>query len=90
MNMEKYYKNKKIIDGELDQNQVMLDIEKGKYFGLNPVGKRIWDLLDKPLTFDEITDALLKEYQVNKETCVSELNSFINKAINYGILEKRE
>lgn len=88
--MEKYYKNKNIIDGELDQNQVMLDIEKGKYFGLNPVGKRIWDLLDKPLTFDEITDALLKEYQVNKETCVSELNSFINKALSYGILEKSE
>lgn len=90
MNMEKYYKNKNIIDGELDQNQVMLDIEKGKYFGLNPVGKRIWDLLDQPKTFDEITDNLLKEYQVDKQICVDELDHFIKKAITYGILEKRE
>lgn len=88
--MEKFYKNQNIIDGELDQNQVMLDLEKGKYLGLNPVGKRIWDLLDQPQTFDEITNTLLKEYQVDKDTCVNELNSFIKKAITYGILEKRE
>lgn len=87
--MEKFYKNQNIIDGELDQNQVMLDLEKGKYLGLNPVGKRIWDLLDQPQTFDEITNTLLKEYQVDKDTCVNELNSFIDKALKYGIIEKR-
>lgn len=46
--MEKYGRNPNIIDGELQDNQVMMHIEKGKYFGLNPIGKRIWELIAEP------------------------------------------
>ena len=52
--MEKYSRNQQIIDGELDDNQVMMHLEKGKYFGLNPLGKRIWELIEKPKSFSEI------------------------------------
>ena len=52
--MEKYSRNQQIIDGELDDNQVMMHLEKGKYFGLSPLGKRIWELIEKPKSFSEI------------------------------------
>lgn len=88
--MEKYYRNQQIIDGELDNNQVMMHLDKGKYYGLNPVGKRIWELIELPKSFEEITEALLKEFNVEKSICIQEVKTFIEKAIKYEIIIKSE
>lgn len=88
--MEKYRRNKQILDGELDDNQVMMHLEKGKYFGLNPVGKRIWELIEQPKSYDELIQILLAEYEVSAEQCTQEVQSFLNKAINYDIVVKDE
>ncbi|MFA6009476.1 MAG: PqqD family peptide modification chaperone [Desulfobacteraceae bacterium] len=87
--MEKYSRNIQIIDGELDNEQVMLHIEKGKYLGLNPVGKRIWELIEQPRSFTELTGILLAEYKVTEEQCVQEVQTFLDKAVKYDILIKR-
>lgn len=86
--MEKYFRNQQIIDGELDDNQVMMHLEKGKYFGLNPVGKRVWELLEQPRSLEEIVEALLKEFNVEKQRCINEVGEFLEKALKYDIIEK--
>jgi len=88
--MEVFSKNQQIIDGELDGNQVMMHIEKGKYFGLTPVGKRIWDLVEQPKSFDEITGILLSEYEITKDQCEQEVRQFLDKAVQYNIIIKGE
>ena len=88
--MEKYSRNKQVIDGELDNNQVMMHIEKGKYFGLNPVGKRIWELIEQPKSFQEITSILLSEFEVTEVQCVQEAQAFLDKAVKYDIVIKSE
>ena len=87
--MEKYYRNQQIIDGELDNNQVMMHLDKGKYYGLNPVGKRIWELLETPCSFEEIIEILLGEFSVNRDICISEVQDFLDKSIKYDIIKKR-
>ncbi len=84
--MEKYSRNQQIIDGELDNNQVMMHIEKGKYFGLNPVGKRIWELIEQPKSFSEIAQCLLTEFDVTEEQCTREVKSFLDKAVECDIV----
>ena len=86
--MEKYSRNQQIIDGELDDNQVMMHLEKGKYFGLNPVGKRIWDFIEEPKGFEEITQHLLSEFEVTEEQCNREVKDFLDKAIVFDIITK--
>ncbi|MGD9558530.1 MAG: PqqD family peptide modification chaperone [Mangrovibacterium sp.] len=88
--MEKYSRNEQIIDGELDNNQVMMHLERGKYFGLNPVGKRIWDLIETPKSFEELMNILLKEFEVTQEQCEREIRAFLEKAVRYEIIVKRE
>lgn len=88
--MEKIYKKSELVEGQLDDSQIVMDIERGKYFGLNSLGRKIWELLESPLTLDEIINRLLSEYQVSEEVCYKEVSSFINKAISLGIIEKRE
>ncbi len=88
--MEKYRRNEQIIDGELDDNQVMMHIEKGKYFGLNPVGKRIWELIKEPKSFPEITQNLMSEFDVTEAQCTSEVRDFLDKAVKCDIVQKYE
>lgn len=90
MIMEKYRRNEQIIDGELDNNQIMMHLEKGKYFGLNPVGKRIWELIEQPRTSEELVDTLLSEYNVPEEQCRLEVKNFLEKAIHHDIIRKDE
>jgi hypothetical protein len=88
--MEKYYRNPQIIDGELDDSQVMMHLEKGKYFGLNPVGKKIWDMIEQPKSFDEIITSLLNEFNVEQNRCVNEVKEFLDKAIENDIIKKQQ
>ena len=88
--MEKYSRNQQIIDGELDNNQVIMHIEKGKYFGLNPVGKRIWELIESPKSFPEITQSLMSEFDVTETQCTGEVRDFLDKTVKCDIVEKYE
>ena len=88
--MEKYRRNEQILDGELDDNQVMMHLEKGKYFGLNPVGKRIWELIEEPKSFPEITQNLMSEFDVTEAQCTSEVRAFLDKAVTCDIVKKYE
>lgn len=87
--MEKYYRNTDIIDGEIDDNQVMMHIGRGKYFGLNSVGKRIWTLIEEPKTIEEITEALLLEYLISPDQCKTEVTTFLEKGIECDIIVKK-
>lgn len=46
---------------------VVLDLATGTYFGLDPVGARMWELMGEGKTLREICDRMLEEYEVMRE-----------------------
>jgi len=46
---------------------VILDLASGTYFGLDPVGARIWQLMSEGKTLAEICEVMLAEYEVSRE-----------------------
>jgi len=84
--MTKYIRNSKTISGRLHDELVMMDLDQGKYFSLNPVATRIWDLLDNPTTLHELCEILLKEYQVGFEQCQVEVSEHLNEMITMGLV----
>ena len=46
---------------------VILDLASGTYFGLDPVGARIWGLMGESKTLAEICGQMLEEYEVSRE-----------------------
>lgn len=87
--MEKYHRNTQVIDGTIDNCQVMMHIERGKYFGLNPIGKHIWELIEEPKTLEEITSALILEYNTTPDQCKSEVLEFLDKGVECDIIVKQ-
>ena len=45
------------------EETVILDLATGTYFGLDPVGARIWELMSEGRTLAEICDQMLEEYE---------------------------
>jgi hypothetical protein len=86
--MEIYKRNHQVIDGSLDDNLVMMHLNKGKYFGLNPVGKRIWELIEQPKSLEDLTNILITEFDVNHEQCTQEVKAFLQKALACDIIVK--
>lgn len=64
---------------DLNGEKVMMNLDKGRYFALNEVGSRIWDMMDRPLTVRDIVDAMTREYEIDEQSCAKEVLAFLGK-----------
>ena len=76
-----------MVASDLDEKKVMLNIESGKYYGLDSVGSRIWELIEKPHTVRELVSELLKEYDVEENNCRQDVLVFLNKLYDQGLID---
>ena len=60
-----------------------------KVFSLNEIGSFIYNCLDTQLTIDNIIELILNEFEIDKDTAQGDLELFLNKAVEIGIIEKR-
>ena len=65
---------------------VILGLQDGKYFELNEVGARVWQLIQQPRTFQSVLDLLLEEYEVSAERCEADLHFLVGELISRGLL----
>ncbi|TVR15130.1 MAG: PqqD family protein [Balneolaceae bacterium] len=90
MPIEKSYQRiSNSVSGLLDDELVMMDIEKGKYFSLNIVATHIWEYIKEPRTFPEICDYLLSEYDVDEATCKKEVSELITELEKLGLVLRK-
>lgn len=75
---------------KLDNEAVLLDQKRGTYYGLNEVGARIWELLERPRRVEEIRDVLVGEYEVEVDRCNGDLMALLQNLLNRGLIEVRD
>ena len=75
-----------MVFSHIDDEVVMMSIEAGEYYGLNPVASRIWDLLEKPHTFCRLIDLLMLEFDIDKSTCQKDVTNFLNQLVDKGLV----
>ena len=70
---------KELVSSDLDGETVLLSIETGKYYNMDPIGSRIWELIKDPMSVSQLIDILLGEFEVDREQCEQEVLAFLNK-----------
>lgn len=65
---------------------VILHLGSGTYFGLDPVGTRIWELLEHPLAMAALHKQLLSEFAVEAEELTQDIKAFLGQMLEHGIL----
>ncbi len=54
---------------------------------LNETGAFLWNKLTEDVNEDELLDALLQEYDVDKDTASGDIRRFVEKLLDAGIIE---
>jgi hypothetical protein len=77
------------VSSNLGSDTVILELTAGRYFGVNSAGAIIWKLLQKPTCVHSIRDALLEEYEVERERCEADLLGFLRELEASKLIEVR-
>jgi hypothetical protein len=72
---------------ELDGEAVILSLDQGVYYGLNPVGAFAWTLLEHPRTVAELRDAVVEAYEVDAPTAERDLLELLADMAARGLVQ---
>lgn len=72
---------------DLAGEAAILNIKSGVYYGLDPVGARIWNLMQEPRKVAEIQSEITNEYEVEPERCARDLVVLLEKLLAEGLIE---
>ena len=71
---DKFAVSQDVVAREVGGEMVLLDLASGQYFGLDPVGGRIWQLLaDRSQSLAELCDAIEAEFDAPRERIEADL-----------------
>jgi hypothetical protein len=79
--------SKEQASADLGDEAAILSLKDGVYYGLDPVGARIWKLIQTPRTVREVRDALLEEYDVDVSRCEADLIGLLQQLAKNDLIE---
>lgn len=72
---------------DMEGETVMLSIEKGKYYGMDPVGSKIWNLINESRSLSGLIELLVGEYEVEAEQCKNDVLKFLQYLVEEGLVK---
>ena len=71
----------------LGPEAAILHLGSGVYYGLNPVGARVWALLQQPVMVQRLRETLLAEYDVAPDRLQRDLTDLLDGLVAEGLIE---
>jgi hypothetical protein len=68
----------------------ILSMQNGIYYGLDPIGARVWNLIQQPQSVADLREAILSEYDVEPERCERDLLDLLQALLAEGLIELSE
>lgn len=78
------------VSSKLGDEVVILNLRNGVYYGLDPIGTRIWELIQEPRSVRQVCEVLLEEYEVTFEQCAEDVLALMRDLQAQGLIETRD
>jgi Coenzyme PQQ synthesis protein D (PqqD) len=78
--------NEDVLFQELQGEAVLLNLKSGIYFGLDPIGTRIWQLFAEHDALSEIVQVITEEYDVARDRCEADLVMLVTELECQGLI----
>jgi hypothetical protein len=75
-----------VLTAEVDKQIVMMDIESGRYLGLDDIGSVIWQRLETPRTFGDLVDSLVEDYDAERAVIAQDVRELLKEMATQGIV----
>jgi hypothetical protein len=65
---------------------MMLNVEQGAYYSLDPIAADIWNMLEQPTRIRDLVESLQKRYAVTPEQCQADVLAFLEDMRTNGMI----
>lgn len=76
-----------VVSCDLDDEAAILNMKNGVYYGLDPIGAKIWNKVQKPCKINDIIEMILDEYDVDKERCKNDVVELVSELMDNGLVK---
>lgn len=67
------------ITSTVDNDLVMMSLEKGTYYGLDAIGSHVWEHIAEPITIEDLCQKLTDQFEVEATQCQTDVLAFLNE-----------
>lgn len=78
------------VSSTLGEEAVILDLQRGEYYGLDEVGALIWNRIQQPCSVAAICAAVLEVYDVQPAECEEDVVALLAELRAAGLIEVRD
>ena len=75
------------VSRSLGDESAILNLKNSVYYGMDPVGSRVWNLLAQRRSVGDLLNILVGEYDVESERCERDLFLLLEKMRSEGLIE---
>jgi hypothetical protein len=75
------------VSTNLSGEAVILGMRDGVYYGLDPVGARMWALMQDPRSLGDVAVGIAAEYDVSRERALTDLLALAAQLVERGLLD---
>ena len=82
--------SKKQVACHVGDEVAILNLKNSTYYRLDPIGARVWQLIQQPVTLAQIHDALKGEYDVEPAQLEVDIRDLLEQLAEQGLLENAQ
>lgn len=82
-------RSSEVMASAVDKELVMMDLQRGMYYGLDGIGADIWERLAQPVRVSDLCDQLVQEYDVDRATCAQDVTAFLLELLEQELVTMR-
>jgi hypothetical protein len=75
------------VSSRVGDEMVILDLERSMYYSLDPVGARIFELLQEPTPLEVVLDRVMAEFEVDAQTARTDLLALVESLMAQDLIE---
>lgn len=82
-----FRQNGAIFSTPLGDEIALLSVQRGRYYGLNPMASEIWKRLANPLSMGELTGSMIRDYRGDPQRIEAEVEELLRRLTEEGLIE---
>jgi len=75
-----------MLTSNIGEEVVMMSIDNSAYYGLDPIGSQIWEMIAEPIQVSDLCAQLLNHYEVSEKDCQRDVLNLLNHMLDENML----
>jgi hypothetical protein len=80
------HRTNSVLTAAVGKELVMMDVDSGRYLGLDDIGSVIWQRLQTPCTFGALVDGLAADYDADRAVIADDVRKLLSEMAAHKVV----